>query len=431
MKFTANLPKFKKKQVSFQRFKMATNFSPNTNMHGNNLETTNITNTRNFITLLPLGSLDLKISSSLDLLSPRGSKTSLHHMFRKKQSYSLTNTNAPIRLLSCSKTVTSFFSTEVHHTSTILTLIIDHFGSQKRKTVKLQISIAVESISTIKCKEKQRLRQIYSISTVNIIRSDRAIKINNWSHVLRMLTPSGLLFSSAEFSGSEIAGLCVPGSTIDKVKNFSGFKIDTLQCHHEHNLTNAYITATAATISWENRPTLTHIADGSTDERIFATGMSRIPFSKLFNSTGNSELEKEIDSTEPIEVDPEESDILDEERDTELQINVSKSDITDISEIAASLNISGIAEAQVNKRQRVNRDTSAEDSICPPTKKLRNNTMMEPLEADEAPVRPVKFVVKLVPDIEGVHLFTKGHGVLIHNSVRNQLKKEKDPDVNF
>lgn len=57
--------------------------------------------------------------------------------------------------------------------------------------------------------------------------------------------------------------------------------------------------------------------------------------------------------------------------------------------------------------------------------------MISPPEVDELPARPARYVVKIVPDIEDIHLFTKAHGSIIHNSVKAQLKKVNDPEVKF
>ncbi|KAJ6642941.1 hypothetical protein Bhyg_07897 [Pseudolycoriella hygida] len=77
-------------------------------------------------------------------------------------------------------------------------------------------------------------------------------------------------------------------------------------------------------------------------------------------------------------------------------------------------------EELTNKRPR---ETSGTMTDTQPNKKLKNVTM-EPLVLDDPPSRPKMYVVKLVPDIEDVHLFTKKHGEILTASVKSQLSKE-------
>lgn len=50
---------------------------------------------------------------------------------------------------------------------------------------------------------------------------------------------------------------------------------------------------------------------------------------------------------------------------------------------------------------------------------------------DDKPPRPETHVVKLVPDIPDVHLFSKAHGEIIHSSVLKQLSTIRNPDIKF
>lgn len=175
--------------------------------------------------------------------------------------------------------------------------------------------------------------------------------------------------------------------------------------------------------------------------------MSRTPFSlRLFNSKVNSTLKEEdippeilerIDSVEPIEssVEPIEVDeeLVGEVTDSnelEIELGVSERDINDISAIAASIEITEEEKFTFAKRERELSTTASSQNTQPPAKKLKR-TMMSPPEADDVPMRPAKYVVRLVPDIEDIHLFSKAHGSIIHNSVKMQLKKVNDPDVKF
>lgn len=56
--------------------------------------------------------------------------------------------------------------------------------------------------------------------------------------------------------------------------------------------------------------------------------------------------------------------------------------------------------------------------VSPPTKKAR-------------PERPPKYVIKLVADIENVHIFSKEHGVFIFKNVKRLLFKVTNPDIKF
>lgn len=162
-------------------------------------------------------------------------------------------------------------------------------------------------------------------------------------------------------------------------------------------------------------------------------GMSRVPFNfRLFNSTRKEEeisadLESEIDATEPIDVEVDECEAI--INGIEEQSKVSEEDIADISSIAGRLEIFGEEKLHIAKRQREHSNTSTTEAN-PPPKRARQVTMAPP-EPDEEPPRLVKHVIKLVPDIGDVHLFSKIHGDKIHSSVKGLLRKSKDPDIKF
>lgn len=162
---------------------------------------------------------------------------------------------------------------------------------------------------------------------------------------------------------------------------------------------------------------------------------------KIFNSTLKEEdlpqhLIDSIDSVEPyngveqISIDEDINDAVIGDTNSVLQINVSEKDIDEISSSAASIEITEEEKTKLAKRQREINTTSSSESTLPPAKKIKR-VIMAPPELDEPPARPSQFVVRLVPDIEDVHLFSKEHGHLIHKSVLAQLKKAEDPLVKF
>lgn len=148
--------------------------------------------------------------------------------------------------------------------------------------------------------------------------------------------------------------------------------------------------------------------------------MKRIPFARNFlNSTrkeeiSSEELEAEIDAIEPIEVDTVIEGVLDEYIEPGIQIAVSEEDINSISDIAANLEITTPERALISKRPRDTSVMSSNEADTPPPKKLRNVTMDPPV-IDEPPERIAKHVVKQIPDIEDVHLFSKPHLDMIHS----------------
>lgn len=117
-----------------------------------------------------------------------------------------------------------------------------------------------------------------------------------------------------------------------------------------------------------------------------------------------------------------------------LELSVTDQEIADISNSAASLDIANIQIVHINKRPREN---SKEDSLKlneslqrPPTKKIKK-VIMAPPELPDAPIIPAKFLVRLVPDIDDVHLFSKGHLDMMHTSVLKAHKEANDPNIKF
>lgn len=65
-----------------------------------------------------------------------------------------------------------------------------------------------------------------------------------------------------------------------------------------------------------------------------------------------------------------------------------------------------------------------------PTPKRMKKITMPPIDP-ETPREAIKEVVRLVPDLEDVHLFSKTHLEIIHKSVVKVLKAEKNPKIKF
>lgn len=131
---------------------------------------------------------------------------------------------------------------------------------------------------------------------------------------------------------------------------------------------------------------------------------------------------QEIDAQENIEVDScEES----------FDLSVSEREIAEISSIAANLGLQTRKSVDKIKRQREtsNGETSSSGNDRPPIKKPK--TMMAPPPEDDAAGTEIKYVVRLVPDLEGIHLFSEKHGPKLKNSVFKQLKLVKDPKIKF
>lgn len=110
-------------------------------------------------------------------------------------------------------------------------------------------------------------------------------------------------------------------------------------------------------------------------------------------------------------------------------------DITEISNFTTKIEAGSSSTPVVYKRQR---EASEEDNIQnvnqkskgPPTKKVKKVTMAPP-NPDETIQQPSKQLVRLVPDLENIHLFSKAHLEIIHSSVLKALKACKDPNVKF
>lgn len=111
----------------------------------------------------------------------------------------------------------------------------------------------------------------------------------------------------------------------------------------------------------------------------------------------------------------------------DLELTITDKEVIDLSEQTASINL---------KQAKRLRETSLEDTASlnssvksPPIKKIKK-IMMDPPELPEV-TESAKQVVRLVPDLEDVHLFGKTHLEMIHKNVLKILKNEKNPAIKF
>ncbi|KAJ6642865.1 hypothetical protein Bhyg_07821 [Pseudolycoriella hygida] len=147
-------------------------------------------------------------------------------------------------------------------------------------------------------------------------------------------------------------------------------------------------------------------------QRIPKTDSKRVMPDYPLNSTQVDEyhlLESDQEELriEPIEVDNNPNEEV-------LRLSVSEQDICDISNIAAGLAIRNTATQSTNKR------------TCEKTKENHDDMM-----SSDTCNQSEKFLVRIVPDIEEVHLFSESHGKLLHSSVMKELGKVKDPNIKF
>lgn len=153
-------------------------------------------------------------------------------------------------------------------------------------------------------------------------------------------------------------------------------------------------------------------------QRLWSTGMSE-------QLTDYSDSDEDLDETaintsEPIDIDIEEP----------LDISVTDQEIAQISGSAANLGIDTKRETVPSKRNRDPDSANTSLQFIQPPKKMQK-VMMPPPQAPDDPNRQELHVVRLVPDIEDVHLFSKAHGDIIHKSVLRQLKECTNHNVKF
>lgn len=157
--------------------------------------------------------------------------------------------------------------------------------------------------------------------------------------------------------------------------------------------------------------------------------LSKVMSSGPFNSTPNEEdyllarYREETNQFTAIEVDS---------SDEAIDFSVSDLEIAEISFIAGKLDILTKPELTNTKRQR---ESSAEESTSsvvthPPIKKVKKVMMAPPEEPDNV-TRESKLLVRLVPNIEDVHLFSDKHGQILRRSVFKQLELVKDHKIKF
>lgn len=117
------------------------------------------------------------------------------------------------------------------------------------------------------------------------------------------------------------------------------------------------------------------------------------------------------------------------------QSTILEKDITEISRSAANLELENHNKPTNAKRQRETSEEgekSLNNSTNGPPLKKSKNVMMEPLEPAVSQAQlPPKQIVRLVPDIENIHLFTRSHLDVLHKSVMVALKACKNPNVKF
>ncbi|KAJ6647933.1 hypothetical protein Bhyg_03158 [Pseudolycoriella hygida] len=125
---------------------------------------------------------------------------------------------------------------------------------------------------------------------------------------------------------------------------------------------------------------------------------------------------------------------LDEDNIDTLTLTVTDKEIAELNNGAAGISIKTAPQPIIFSNNKRARNSSAEGSnlstsVVQPLRKIRK--MMEPLKSEKAMERPVKHLVRLVPDIEDIFLFTNSHGKVLHASVMSELKKVKDPNIIF
>lgn len=151
-----------------------------------------------------------------------------------------------------------------------------------------------------------------------------------------------------------------------------------------------------------------------------------------FNSTPNEEDHmlasdsEETDHYTAIEVDQVDS------SEEAIDGTILDQEISEISLIASQLGIrTNLAAPTENiKRQRELEESASSSVNHPPFKKARK-IMMAPPEEQENVAREEKYIVRFIPNIVDVHLFSNRHGEILRKSVFKLLKTVKDPKVKF
>lgn len=167
--------------------------------------------------------------------------------------------------------------------------------------------------------------------------------------------------------------------------------------------------------------TLSHYLNGSI---CIAVNRSVSP-TRMPNPLSSTHLSDDVSLDSDIDYDSIE---LTGETEERLELSVTEQEIADISDRAANLELFN---------NKLLREYSTEESSNstrlftkgPPPKRMKKVTMA-PIEPD-APKAPPKQVVRLVPDLEDVHFFSKTHLELIHKNVVKVLKNEKNPNVKY
>lgn len=158
------------------------------------------------------------------------------------------------------------------------------------------------------------------------------------------------------------------------------------------------------------------------------------PMSNAFLNSTQIEEDYLLDSAVSFSNDYDTPIDIDEDCTDALTLTVSETEIAEISDSAAGIKIAKSPRKIPLPSIKRGRDSSVEvsqlsASVLQPVRKIRK--MMEPLDNDPEVERPEKHLVRLVPDIEDVQLFTDKHGIKLHTSVMNELKKVKDPNIKF
>lgn len=158
-------------------------------------------------------------------------------------------------------------------------------------------------------------------------------------------------------------------------------------------------------------------------------------FNILESSAIDSDLEVDAAEDTLLQGDTQSTDIDIDQPDT-LEISVTEQEIADISYSAANLGIDHFPPLPPPTSKRIREDS--QDYLpqlnstfnSPPAKKIRK-IMMAPPEPPENPTMAVKYLVRLVPDIEDIHLFSKPHLDILNKSVLVAQKEVKDPNIKF
>ncbi|KAJ6642749.1 putative ATP-dependent RNA helicase Dbp73D [Pseudolycoriella hygida] len=182
-------------------------------------------------------------------------------------------------------------------------------------------------------------------------------------------------------------------------------------------------------------------------------GMSKNPTSSKSDEDSLLEFEFANEKPTPIEVDEEglENTLLEEEianisnitANLGLEFEVLQKDSASVEQATTSTPISRNAteannnihqQPSITKRHREVSEEESNNSTTlirgPPAKKLRKVTVAPPPVTVNAKPPPPQ-VVRLIPDLEEVHLFSKPHLETLHKSVLKTLKECKNPNVKY